>query len=235
VFAVNAQVEDFGLRPGVFLLVAIAYTGHRLLRPWHERKGMWSAVHAVVFPWRRPAVTFFHTYTGDVLTSMVKCFLNVLYTLCFVASGDVWLARSTHAGPSPEPPLDGYAGGGDSVGADDDGGLFHGGGDGADGGDAAVAADEGLGGDWKASWWYGRVCLPLLVFLPLWWRFVQCLLRFKQTGKRWPHQFNAGKYGLMMVVTVFGALHPLYTTIQPSWGFQAFWVGLFVVSTLYST
>jgi len=38
-----------------------------------------------------------------------------------------------------------------------------------------------------------------------------------------------------MTVTVFGALHPLYTTMTYTWQFQMFWIALFVASTLYST
>jgi hypothetical protein len=61
----------------------------------------------------------------------------------------------------------------------------------------------------------------------------------QHTGARWPHLFNGLKYGLMMTVTLVGALHPLYETFQASFqGTVAFQLGilsLFALSTLYST
>jgi hypothetical protein len=185
------ELRDYGVSEGVFVLAGFAAAAHRLVFPWVERRGLWRALGAVACPWATAEVSFFHTYVGDVLTSMVKCFLNLQFTVLYIASGDVWRpARMHHSFEKPQ---------------------------------------------WFTTWVYGHVLAPAVVFLPLWFRFVQCLVRFKNTGDRWPHQFNALKYGLMMTVTVFGALHPLYTTLRDTLWFQLFWITLFVVSTLYST
>lgn len=189
------ELKDYGINEGIFVLAGLVAAWHRLLFPWVQRRGLWQALLAVACPWRvNPGVSFFHTYVGDVLTSMVKCFLNLQFTVFFVASGDVWRSARVHHGHS-----------------------------------------NFVQPAWAQSWAYDHVLAPAVVFLPLWFRFVQCLMRFKSTGNRWPHLYNALKYGLMMTVTVFGALHPLYTTLRDTLWFQLFWITLFVVSTLYST
>jgi len=189
---------------GVFIVLGFVYALQRSVFPWTERRGLWAALFRVACPWTAPTVTFFHTYLGDVLTSMVKCFLNFAFTTFYVASGDVWLPSQDFTTKQ----LNAAA-------------L------------AKAGASEGLL-PWNHKFWYTHVLQPGVVFLPLWFRFIQCLIRQRQTGDRWPHQFNALKYGLMMTVTLFGALHPLYTTFQSTVQFQLFWIALFTISTLYS-
>lgn len=67
---------------------------------------------------------------------------------------------------------------------------------------------------WHQAVAYKNVIVPIVVLMPHWFRFIQCLFRFRQTGKRFPNLYNGGKHGLMMTVTVFGAMHPLYTTVS---------------------
>ena len=71
----------FHAPPGIFLVIAFTYTAWRFVFPWQERKGIWRAFYAVVMPWSVPSITFFHTYVGDVMTSMIKIFLNLLFTV----------------------------------------------------------------------------------------------------------------------------------------------------------
>lgn len=60
------------------------------------RKPLWIAIKQVVMaPFVSP--TFFLTYVGDVFTSMIKVFQDLLWTVCFVASGDFLLT-------DPDPP-----------------------------------------------------------------------------------------------------------------------------------
>ncbi len=55
----------------------------------------------------------------------------------------------------------------------------------------------------------GRVVVvPLLTALPLWWRFMQCLRRYRDTGQRFPHLANALKYALSHSVLLFGVFNP---------------------------
>lgn len=88
---------------------------------------------------------------------------------------------------------------------------------------------------WARHVWYSQILIPLLTLLPLWIRFNQCLRRYTDTGKRFPHLANAFKYALSQTVTLFGAFHPLYMRNKTESDiFQAFWMFAFVASSLYS-
>lgn len=81
--------------------------------------------------------------------------------------------------------------------------------------------------------------MPVLCLLPLLFRFLQCLRKFHDTGKRWPHLANASKYAMSQTVTLFGAFHPLYLMHKrPEHHginiFQTFWMAVFVGSSLFS-
>jgi len=47
---------------------------------------------------------------------------------------------------------------------------------------------------WQASVAYVNVLIPLLCLLPTWFRLMQCLRRYHDTGSRWPNLANAFKY-----------------------------------------
>jgi hypothetical protein len=79
--------------------------------------------------------------------------------------------------------------------------------------------------------------------MPLVIRFNQCLKKFVETGERFPHLANAGKYSLSILVTLFGTFHPLYLehlaklngkSIGLHSFYQIFWTLFFVASSLYS-
>ncbi len=95
-------------------------------------------------------------------------------------------------------------------------------------------------GPWETSVLYSKVLAPIVVILPLWWRFMQCLRRFYDTGNRWPHLFNAAKYALAQTVTLFGAFHHVYYHVGDNGHmhrgltYDIFWVVVTVVSTCYS-
>lgn len=54
-------------------------------------------------------------------------------------------------------------------------------------------------GIWEHSYLYSKVLAPIVVILPLWWRFMQCLRRYHDTNQRWPHLANATKYAMAQV------------------------------------
>lgn len=43
--------------------------------------------------------------------------------------------------------------------------------------------------------------------LPAWFRFVQCLRRYRDTKRAFPHLVNAGKYSTSFFVVTFAALY----------------------------
>lgn len=69
---------------------------------------------------------------------------------------------------------------------------------------------------WEHSQFYRFCLIPFLTLFPLWIRLMQCLRRSVETGKRWPHYFNALKYCSAMVVFSFAAFRPHIQT-NPIW------------------
>jgi xenotropic and polytropic retrovirus receptor 1 len=90
------------------------------------------------------------------------------------------------------------------------------------------------------SLWYKNILIPILTQLPLLMRFNQCLRKFHDTGERFPHLANAGKYALSQMVTLAGTFHPIYLeytsrekgNVFPF--YQVLWTFLFISSSLYS-
>jgi len=100
---------------------------------------------------------------------------------------------------------------------------------------------------WQHEFWFKNVLIPLVCLFPLWIRFNQCLRRYMDTKKRFPHLANAFKYAMSQTVTLFGAFHPIYLLHSHETRhhkyvvskddinlFQEFWMGLFMASSLYS-
>ncbi|XP_069668629.1 solute carrier family 53 member 1 [Periplaneta americana] len=55
--------------------------------------------------------------------------------------------------------------------------------------------------------WYVR---PVVNCLPAWFRFAQCLRRYRDTKEAFPHLVNAGKYSSTFLVVVFNTLRSYY-------------------------
>jgi len=58
---------------------------------------------------------------------------------------------------------------------------------------------------------YTRVIRPLVGCLPAWWRFAQCLRRYRDTKEAFPHLANAGKYATSFLVMLFSTLNMTYS------------------------
>lgn len=73
--------------PGVFPLLLVVYTVCQLIFPFRSRVPMWNTIFKVVTaPVSSP--TFFQGYVGDIFTSMVKIFQDLVWACFFVLSGD---------------------------------------------------------------------------------------------------------------------------------------------------
>ena len=78
---------------GCYPFLLVLYTIKCLIFPLKTRRPLWRAIFAVITaPLTSP--TFFHTYIADVMTSMVKVLQDILWTGCFVVSGDFLLSES---------------------------------------------------------------------------------------------------------------------------------------------
>jgi hypothetical protein len=53
---------------------------------------------------------------------------------------------------------------------------------------------------------------PLVMCLPAWWRFAQCLRRYRESRLVFPHIVNAGKYSTTFLVVLFSSLNTAYTS-----------------------
>lgn len=51
---------------------------------------------------------------------------------------------------------------------------------------------------------------PVLACLPAWFRFAQCLRRYRDTREAFPHLANAGKYASTFFVVLFSTLFNVY-------------------------
>jgi hypothetical protein len=72
---------------GGYPLILVFITSLKLIFPLKQRCPMWNSIYKVVTaPFHSPI--FFHTYVGDIFTSMVKIFQDVAWTVCWVCAGD---------------------------------------------------------------------------------------------------------------------------------------------------
>eukprot|EP01084_Bolivina_argentea_P245657 411221_1 len=83
------------------------------------------------------------------------------------------------------------------------------------------------------------VMKPILICLPYWFRFLQCINRYYVTGERKNNGLNALKYGLSSSVTLLGVVHSSYS--KPTYGSQtqskvtgrSMWLVLTLIQTAY--
>ncbi len=70
----------------VYPLILILITTYKLIFPIAQRRLMWHTVYKVVTaPLHSP--TFFHTYVGDIFTSMVKVFQDIVWSIAWLSAG----------------------------------------------------------------------------------------------------------------------------------------------------
>jgi len=85
------------------------------------------------------------------------------------------------------------------------------------------------------SFFFNRIITPLIISLPLLFRFIQNLRRYHDTGNRTPHLLNATKYALAHSLVLLGAVHPRYSSASDTLDPVKFlWVASFAVSTFYT-
>ncbi|KAH8072251.1 hypothetical protein JL720_11293 [Aureococcus anophagefferens] len=165
------------LLPVVAPLLLIVFVTSRLVFPWQRRRPMWGCLARIV---RAPfcEVRFVDTYVADVLTSMAKVWLDVLWVSAFLGSG-ACVARGSDVDQ-----LD------------------------------AVHA-------WTSSAPFQMVLAPAVCVLPVWFRFAQCLRKYRDVGDsaaRWVHFWNAGNswYRFAAAFDVFGRFVWLATLVPPT-------------------
>ncbi|KAH9419277.1 Xenotropic and polytropic retrovirus receptor 1 [Dermatophagoides pteronyssinus] len=89
---------------------------------------------------------------------------------------------------------------------------------------------------------HGKTYLTFRAFfaaLPAWFRFVQCLRRYRDDNYRslFPHVVNAGKYSTTFFVITFSTLTELTSTIPgdpSSSSFFQLWIAALIISSIYT-
>ncbi|KAM7347488.1 solute carrier family 53 member 1-like [Cochliomyia hominivorax] len=78
---------------------------------------------------------------------------------------------------------------------------------------------------------------PIFNCLPAWFRFAQCLRRYRDTREAFPHLVNAGKYSTTFLVVIFATLKsfnsPYYSSTFDN-PYTYMWIAASVISSCYS-
>lgn len=208
------------IQAGWFPMGLLAWMVYRLL-PWQQwlcqrpsrSAPVWTALGQVIMaPFGK--VTFLTGYLGDIWTSMVKVSVDLAYSGCLLASME-WIVDIETLVPA--------GGGGATPG-------------GPAGEPAALMPYQVKLDTCFNSPFFKRALIPLLSALPLWLRFMQCLKRYVNTRKRWPHIGNACKYALAHSVILFGVYNAstLQSSAVQSNTMKAAWILCMCSSTLYT-
>ncbi|RVE61409.1 hypothetical protein OJAV_G00170390 [Oryzias javanicus] len=87
----------------------------------------------------------------------------------------------------------------------------------------------------------GKVCnsysygvRAVIKILPAWFRFVQCLRRYRDTKRAFPHLVNAGKYSTSFFVVAFAALYSTHREQDHAQIFFYLHIACLVVSSCYT-
>lgn len=206
---VNGYFPEELLHRGYYPLALFVYTFYfYAIRPWGQQLGMLRTIWEVVWsPFY--AVSFFHTFVGDYLTSTVKVTQDLSWSVCFFATKEFLRKDVIPTGVGAFDTT--------TMRIDDD--VL-----------VPTCADKMI---------YVNVVVPLVCVLPLWWRFLQNLRRVYDTKTWWPHLPNAFKYALTQVVVLFGLFHPLHSDTNEDDAlkmrlFVVTWLFLFTASSLYT-
>uniref|UniRef100_A0A8C6LP35 Xenotropic and polytropic retrovirus receptor 1b n=1 Tax=Nothobranchius furzeri TaxID=105023 RepID=A0A8C6LP35_NOTFU len=71
--------------------------------------------------------------------------------------------------------------------------------------------------------------------LPAWFRFAQCLRRYRDTKRAFPHLVNAGKYSTSFFVVTFSALYSTHKEIHPeSQVYFYLYISCLIISSCYT-
>ncbi|CAG5071454.1 Protein of unknown function, partial [Cotesia congregata] len=78
---------------------------------------------------------------------------------------------------------------------------------------------------------------PIVNCLPAWFRFAQCLRRYKDSKEAFPHLANAGKYSTTFLVVISNTLRSYYADqYKSNWEnpWLWFWLASCIINSIYS-
>lgn len=134
-------------------------------------------LHILITPFGK--LRFREFFLTDILTSMVKVFVDIGYSFCYFGSG-LFLERTFDTESLISNSIFRYI----------------------------LEKDDPVSGlsqtCWDSNWLY---IAPILTILPYWWRLLQCARKYKETKNRL-HLVNGGKYLTSIVVIIIASLQP---------------------------
>ena len=206
---------SLGIYPlALFLFLALKFCmPTRIVSHWSSRSYL-LAVLGQIFISPFGKLRFVETFVADILTSTVKVVVDVEASICILVN--FFLQGS----------------------AERDSALVNGA---ADATAPTAAPGAGAPTDTHSVTVncvsVSRIVVPILCALPLWWRFLQCLRRYYDSGNRSPHLYNAAKYLLTHTVVIMVAYHPVFNDHHSTtWAtYRVVWLLFCVLSSLYNT
>jgi len=160
-------------------------------------------------------VTFYASFVGDWMTSLVKVFVDLWFVLVYICSGRFLVMHQL----------------------DPDNHHLHVSTEGCNGPFFEISADHTL---CEETEFYNAVNVyirPALIMFPFWLRMMQNLRKYKDENTKTQRFFfwNAMKYGLAMCITLFGSFSPdLYEMQGSRIGFKIVFVIALGASTCYT-
>ncbi|XP_056599421.1 xenotropic and polytropic retrovirus receptor 1 homolog [Triplophysa dalaica] len=88
------------------------------------------------------------------------------------------------------------------------------------------------GGEICNSYSYG--VRAVIQCLPAWFRFVQCLRRYRDTKRAFPHLVNAGKYSTTFFVVIFSALYTTHANLPERQVFFYLLIACKIINSCYT-
>lgn len=82
-----------------------------------------------------------------------------------------------------------------------------------------------------------NIMRPIMACLPAWFRFAQCLRRYRDSKEAFPHLVNAGKYSTTFFVILFSTLYSVSSSENPENTYNIYfyiWILTAVISSLYA-
>ncbi|OQR96037.1 hypothetical protein ACHHYP_17194 [Achlya hypogyna] len=196
-----------GHRGYVLLALFLYMIYFYLFREFKLKIGLIRVVGRIMCaPWY--PVTFLHTFIGNYMLSMQRMNQDIAWSVCFFVTGE-FLETDDLQMLHP-------------TGVDMKGYLHN-------------HTMQGIvPSKCYKNFYYGKVAVPLLCALPLWFRFLQSLRRIYDMKAWWPGVGNVIKFGLAQIVVLFGLFHPFHNPVRPIESIsplQQVWIACFIMAS----
>jgi hypothetical protein len=202
----NTAINSINSYYEYVILIPISFTvyfTYKLLCPWQNRKLYFKTLFkTVAAPWY--PVNFVDSYIGDILTSLVRVFTPLEALFVFTVYYCIDLGKHSYSiSNDVKNPLNVL--------------LYR---------HEVLQHRKEVYNMIATSSFMQFVIFPFVSLFPLWVRFLHCLRRAAETGKRFPHYTNAAKYASAFCVIAFASFRPQVRR-------SPLWIGCFIFTTVF--